>query len=77
MESLSGLIHGFCVWREGKKWGEVGFLLGAFLVGRLGSSTMEAGAEEEKKKAPEGENKSKRKMKTAWQLEILEKTYAG
>ncbi|XP_034701923.1 homeobox-DDT domain protein RLT2 isoform X4 [Vitis riparia] len=37
---------------------------------------MEGGAEEEKKKAPEGENKSKRKMKTASQLEILEKTYA-
>lgn len=47
------------------------------MVGRVGSSTMEGGEAEEKKKAPEGENKSKRKMKTASQLEILEKTYAG
>ena len=31
----------------------------------------------EKKKPPEEENKTKRKMKTASQLEILEKTYAG
>ncbi|EXB54945.1 Homeobox protein [Morus notabilis] len=37
---------------------------------------MEAGSEGEKKKPPEGENKNKRKMKTASQLEILEKTYA-
>ena len=29
----------------------------------------------EKKKRPEGENKVKQKMKTASQLEILEKTY--
>lgn len=36
-----------------------------------------AGSEGEKKKPPEGENKTKRKMKTASQLEILEKTYAG
>ncbi|KAF5481349.1 hypothetical protein F2P56_002009 [Juglans regia] len=35
-----------------------------------------AGSEGEKKKPPEGENKTKRKMKTASQLEILEKTYA-
>ncbi|KAA8533124.1 hypothetical protein F0562_033343 [Nyssa sinensis] len=34
------------------------------------------GSEGEKKKPPEGENKVKRKMKTALQLEILEKTYA-
>ncbi|GFS34792.1 homeobox-1 [Actinidia rufa] len=34
------------------------------------------GSEVEKKKRPEGENKVKRKMKTASQLEILEKTYA-
>ncbi|XP_057507040.1 homeobox-DDT domain protein RLT2-like isoform X2 [Actinidia eriantha] len=33
-------------------------------------------SEVEKKKKPEGENKVKRKMKTASQLEILEKTYA-
>ncbi|PON44449.1 Octamer-binding transcription factor [Parasponia andersonii] len=32
---------------------------------------------EMKKKPPEGENKTKRKMKTASQLEILEKTYAA
>lgn len=39
---------------------------------------MEAGSEgEKKKKPPEGESKTKRKMKTASQLEILEKTYAG
>ncbi|KAF7805973.1 homeobox-DDT domain protein RLT2 isoform X1 [Senna tora] len=38
---------------------------------------MEAGSEGEKKKLPEGENKTKRKMKTAAQLEILEKTYAA
>ncbi|KAF8409189.1 hypothetical protein HHK36_005263 [Tetracentron sinense] len=37
---------------------------------------MEAGSEGDKKKPPEGENKSKRKMKTASQLELLEKTYA-
>ncbi|KAA8526340.1 hypothetical protein F0562_008457 [Nyssa sinensis] len=38
---------------------------------------MEGGSSEgEKKKPPEGENKAKRKMKTASQLEILEKTYA-
>jgi hypothetical protein len=36
-----------------------------------------AGSEGEKKKPLEGENKTKRKMKTASQLEILEKTYAG
>ncbi|KAJ1384652.1 hypothetical protein SESBI_42369 [Sesbania bispinosa] len=35
------------------------------------------GGSEEKKKPPEGENKVKRKMKTASQLEVLEKTYAG
>lgn len=35
------------------------------------------GDEAEKKKPVEGEGKSKRKMKTASQLEILEKTYAG
>ena len=35
------------------------------------------GSEVEKKKRPEVENKVKRKMKTASQLEILEKTYAG
>uniref|UniRef100_A0A2N9I1Z3 Homeobox domain-containing protein n=1 Tax=Fagus sylvatica TaxID=28930 RepID=A0A2N9I1Z3_FAGSY len=35
------------------------------------------GSEGEKKKPPEGENKTKRKMKTASQLEILEKTYAA
>lgn len=35
------------------------------------------GSEGEKKKPPEVENKTKRKMKTASQLEILEKTYAG
>ncbi|KAE7998345.1 hypothetical protein FH972_002900 [Carpinus fangiana] len=35
-----------------------------------------AGSEGEKKKPPEVENKTKRKMKTASQLEILEKTYA-
>lgn len=34
------------------------------------------GSEGEKKKPPEVENKTKRKMKTASQLEILEKTYA-
>ncbi|CAK9144879.1 unnamed protein product [Ilex paraguariensis] len=34
------------------------------------------GSEGEKKKPPEGEPKVKRKMKTASQLEILEKTYA-
>lgn len=35
-------------------------------------------AEEKKKKKPlEAEVKTKRKMKTASQLEILEKTYAG
>ncbi|GLT41039.1 hypothetical protein SLA2020_151290 [Shorea laevis] len=34
------------------------------------------GVEGEKKKLPEGETKVKRKMKTASQLEILEKTYA-
>ena len=40
---------------------------------------MEAGSEGEKKNPPEGEkeNKTKRKMKTASQLETLEKTYAG
>ncbi|KAJ7948365.1 Homeobox-DDT domain protein [Quillaja saponaria] len=38
---------------------------------------MEAGSEGEKKKPPEGEIKTKRKMKTASQLEILEKTYAA
>ncbi|XP_038683362.1 homeobox-DDT domain protein RLT2-like isoform X2 [Tripterygium wilfordii] len=38
---------------------------------------MEAGSEGERKKPPEGESKSKRKMKTASQLEILEKTYAA
>jgi hypothetical protein len=38
---------------------------------------MEGGSDGEKKKPPEGETKSKRKMKTASQLEILEKTYAG
>ncbi|KAI4322719.1 hypothetical protein L6164_022386 [Bauhinia variegata] len=37
---------------------------------------MEAGSEGEKKKPPEGENKTKRKMKTASQLEVLEKTYS-
>ncbi|KAJ0111524.1 hypothetical protein Patl1_02335 [Pistacia atlantica] len=37
---------------------------------------MDGGSEAEKKKPPEGETKSKRKMKTASQLEILEKTYA-
>ncbi|RDX93815.1 Homeobox-DDT domain protein RLT2, partial [Mucuna pruriens] len=37
---------------------------------------MESGSEGEKKKAVEGESKSKRKMKTASQLELLEKTYA-
>lgn len=35
------------------------------------------GDSEGEKKPPEGENKIKRKMKTASQLEILEKTYAG
>lgn len=34
-------------------------------------------SEGEKKKPPEGETKVKRKMKTASQLEILEKTYAS
>uniref|UniRef100_A0A5B7A597 Homeobox-DDT domain protein RLT2 n=1 Tax=Davidia involucrata TaxID=16924 RepID=A0A5B7A597_DAVIN len=34
------------------------------------------GSDGEKKKPPEGDNKVKRKMKTALQLEILEKTYA-
>lgn len=40
---------------------------------------MEGGSEAEKNKTtPEGvESKSKRKMKTAAQLEVLEKTYAG
>lgn len=38
---------------------------------------MEPGSEGEKKQPAEGEPKSKRKMKTASQLEILEKTYAG
>ncbi|XP_038708176.1 homeobox-DDT domain protein RLT2-like isoform X2 [Tripterygium wilfordii] len=38
---------------------------------------MEGGSEGERKKPPEGESKSKRKMKTASQLEILEKTYAA
>lgn len=38
---------------------------------------MEAGSEGEEKKPPEGENKTKRKMKTAAQLEILEKTFAS
>lgn len=38
---------------------------------------MEAVSEGEKKNPAEGETKSKRKMKTASQLEILEKTYAG
>lgn len=38
---------------------------------------MEAGSEGEKKQQLEGENRTKRKMKTASQLEILEKTYAG
>ncbi|KAJ4729740.1 Homeobox domain-containing protein/DDT domain-containing protein [Melia azedarach] len=37
---------------------------------------MEAVSEGEKKNPAEGETKSKRKMKTASQLEILEKTYA-
>ncbi|XP_057450626.1 homeobox-DDT domain protein RLT2-like isoform X3 [Lotus japonicus] len=38
---------------------------------------MECGSEEENKKnTPEGENKVKRKMKSASQLELLEKTYA-
>ncbi|KAK6919122.1 Homeobox domain [Dillenia turbinata] len=38
---------------------------------------MESGSEEEKKKPPEGcEPKPKRKMKTAYQLDLLEKTYA-
>ncbi|KAJ1387957.1 Homeobox-like domain superfamily [Sesbania bispinosa] len=37
---------------------------------------MEGGSEGEMKKPPEGENKVKRKMKTASQLEVLEKTYA-
>ncbi|KAF8413823.1 hypothetical protein HHK36_001817 [Tetracentron sinense] len=37
---------------------------------------MEAASEGDQKKPPEGENKSKRKMKTASQLELLEKTYA-
>ncbi|XP_057955168.1 homeobox-DDT domain protein RLT2 isoform X3 [Malania oleifera] len=37
---------------------------------------MEGGSEGEKRKPPEGEGKTKRKMKTASQLEILEKTYA-
>lgn len=35
------------------------------------------GSDGEKKKPPEGEVKVKRKMKTAKQLEVLEKTYAG
>ncbi|KAL0002870.1 hypothetical protein SO802_016651 [Lithocarpus litseifolius] len=34
------------------------------------------GFDGEKKKPPEVENKTKQKMKTALQLEILEKTYA-
>lgn len=39
---------------------------------------MECGSEEENKtNTPEGENKVKRKMKSASQLELLEKTYAG
>ncbi|KAL5793714.1 hypothetical protein ACOSP7_002308 [Xanthoceras sorbifolium] len=37
---------------------------------------MEGGSDGEMKKPPEVETKSKRKMKTASQLEILEKTYA-
>lgn len=39
---------------------------------------MEGASEGEKKKPAEGgDTKTKRKMKTASQLEILEKTYAG
>lgn len=44
---------------------------------------MQAASEGEKKKPPKGggngvgENKSKRKMKTTSQLELLEKTFAG
>lgn len=38
---------------------------------------MECGSEDEKKNTPEGESKVKRKMKSASQLELLEKTYAG
>ncbi|GFS41286.1 homeodomain-like transcriptional regulator [Actinidia rufa] len=41
-----------------------------------GSGGGGGGSDVEKKKKPEGENKVKRKMKTASQLEILEKTYA-
>ncbi|KAL5571100.1 hypothetical protein UlMin_020697 [Ulmus minor] len=37
---------------------------------------MEAGGSEGEKKTPEGENKTKRKMKTASQVEVLEKTFA-
>ncbi|KAL2328175.1 hypothetical protein Fmac_021602 [Flemingia macrophylla] len=38
---------------------------------------MEGGLEEEERKANEGENKSKRKMKTGSQLEVLGKAYAA
>ncbi|KAK6918035.1 Homeobox domain [Dillenia turbinata] len=38
---------------------------------------MESGSKGEKKKPPKsGEPKPKRKMKTAYQLDLLEKTYA-
>ncbi|KAJ9170905.1 hypothetical protein P3X46_018968 [Hevea brasiliensis] len=40
------------------------------------AAAVTGSVEGEKKKPPEGEVKSKRKMKTASQLEILEKTYA-
>lgn len=42
-----------------------------------GGSGGENGVQDENRKAPEGEVKVKRKMKTAAQLEILESTYAG
>jgi hypothetical protein len=57
--------------------------LGFNLLGfsALSSSSMEGGCSEEeekkKNKTLEEENKVKRKMKSASQLEILEKTYAG
>lgn len=45
---------------------------------RASSSAMEGNSEGEKKNKPlEGENKVKRKMKSASDLELLEKTYAG
>lgn len=45
--------------------------------GVSGVAGGEGTSDGEKKKPPEGEIKVKRKMKTASQLQILEKTYSG